>query len=234
MSDNDGFPSRAYSPRVYFAGIDYDGAEGQVFNFRINGTVANIPLDEYTPIFLDFLPAGATIARKIYPMDGRPGEWTDEVDINSPAELKAQLAANFTINPYTGEEPGEEEDVIITYRVTSENKQQEVYYHITVTDISYNVTLIFNVYYEVNGEKIPAENTDLLGKVFLINVKNFNTIAGTTPINDVDLFPEFNYLNPEYPYNNDVNMFYHVSLADYRIRFGRNMGVLCDFRQSSG
>ncbi len=215
-----------YSPRVYFAGIDYDDAENKVFDFRINGTVANIPLDDYTPVFLKFLPAGATIARKTYPIDNMTEEYTDEVDMNSSDEMKAKLGANFTLNPYTGQEPAENEDVVITYRVTSENGEQKVFYHITVIDIDYNVTLVFNVYFEVNGEKIPAniESSPLLGWTVLINVKNFNTNVepGDTQINDIDDFLRFDNINPDLPYNNNVNMFYHLNNANYRFRFGRN------------
>lgn len=229
VTDEDGnIVDSEYTPRVYFGGIDYDGSEGNCFHFFINGYVANIPLDYYMPLFLDFLPAGATIARMIYPIEAEYGtvEWTPEVDGNSPQALKERLAFNFTINPYTGAEPGEDEVIFVTYRVTSEEKsegkKQEVYYHIAVTDVSYNVTLMFNVYYEVNGTLIPAAESPLLGKVFLINVRNFNTDlpVGEVPIEDVDAFPEFTVFVSN---NNRTFMFYHVSPSDYSLRFGRNL-----------
>jgi len=61
-----------------------------------------------------------------------------------------------------------------------------------------------------------------LGKVFLINVRNFNTDlpVGEVPIEDVDAFPEFTVFVSN---NNRTFMFYHVSPSDYSLRFGRNL-----------
>ena len=52
--------------QVYIMQVStYDGAdEDNITNFRVDGQVSNIPLDEYIPYFLDYLPLGASIAKK--------------------------------------------------------------------------------------------------------------------------------------------------------------------------
>ena len=225
VSDDQGNEVQSmHSPRIYYAGIDYDGAdEAGEENFRILGYVANIPLVEYTPIFLPYLPPGSTVSRRAYSAQYPNGYWTKEVnDESSPAD-KALLATDFTLIPKTGQEPGDDEDVIITYRITSEDGESQVYYHITVTDIVYNVSIIFDIYYDDNGTLIPAHEADeLIDKVILINVKNFNTDVpiGVAPAPTVADFPAFSEITG---YNNSVLMYYLPTNSFYKYRFGRNM-----------
>jgi hypothetical protein len=208
---------------VYINGIDYDDSEFIVFNYRIDGEVANTPLDNYTPFFLDYLPLGATIARKIYPLEDPLNDWTVEVDNAASAADKAMLAADFTLLPDTGNEPGEDEDVIITYRVTSEDGNTVVFYHITVVDILYNVSIIFEVLYDdpVLGI-VDAKDSELLEVPILINVKNFNTDVPVTNIvyPTVAQFPTFTSITSV---NNSVFMFYVANEQAYSYRFGRNL-----------
>jgi hypothetical protein len=225
VSDDQGNEVQSlHSPRIYYAGIDYDGAdEAGEENFRILGYVANIPLVEYAPIFLPYLPPGSTVSRRAYSAQYPNGYWTKEVnDESSPAD-KALLATDFTLIPKTGQEPGDDEDVIITYRITSEDGESRVYYHITVTDIVYNVSIIFDIYYDDNGTLIPAHEADeLIDKVILINVKNFNTDVpiGVAPAPTVADFPAFSEITG---YNNSVLMYYLPTTSFYKYRFGRNM-----------
>ncbi|MCF7932917.1 MAG: hypothetical protein K9K93_07090 [Acholeplasmataceae bacterium] len=215
--------STTYITDVYINGIDYDNSEYDVFNYRVDGEVANTPLDNYTPYFLDYLPRGATIARKIYPLEDPLNDWTDEVDNSSSPAEQAVLSADFTLLPDTGIEPEEDEDVIITYRVTSEDGQTIVYYHITVVDIIYNVSVIFEILYldPVDG-LLDAKDSELLHKPLLINVKNFNTDIPVTNIvyPTVDDFPVFQTITS---LNNSVSMFYVANNNNYNYRFGRNL-----------
>src|SRR5690606_19211756 len=110
-----------------------------------------------------------------------------------------------------------------TYRITSEDGESQVYYHITVTDIVYNVSIIFDIYYDDNGTLIPAHEADeLIDKVILINVKNFNTDVpiGVAPAPTVADFPAFSEITG---YNNSVLMYYLPTNSFYKYRFGRNM-----------
>jgi len=215
-----------YNPRVYYAGIDYDGSnlDSSVEYYRINGKVSNIPLNDYTPLFLDYLPPGAKISRKLY---NQEDGWTPAVDKNSDPSLIALLAADFTRYPDTLEEPGEgDPEVFITYKVISEDNSKEIYYHISVVDIVYNVTLIFNV-------EIDDSASELKNKTILINVQNINVLyqnaqlpIGLVPINDPKYFPIFDRI---LSINNSVNMFY-LNVADsYKYRFGRNMSGYFSF-----
>lgn len=231
VSDHNGIEVVSeYRPRIYYAGIDYDGADvAGVADFRIIGYVANIPLVEYTPIFLPYLPPGSTVSRLAYSSQYPNGYWTPEVNDESAPELKATLATDFTLMPRTGQDPGEDEDVIITYRVTSENGQSVVYYHITVTDIVYNVSIIFDIFYDDNGTLIPAhEAAAIKDLVLLINVRNFNTDVpiGVTPEPTVADFPAFTEITG---YNNSMLMFYLPTSSAYKYRFGRNMSGYFSF-----
>lgn len=227
VSDSNGvIDTSKYLPRVYFAGIDYNGShlDNTVTDYRINGKISNIPLNEYTPLFLDYLPPGAKIARKLY---NQAEEWTTPVDKNSDPSLIAQLAADFTRYPDTGEEPGEEDDdVLITYKVISENGEKEVFYHISVVDVTFNVSLIFNVVIESSASELGS--TPVLINVRNINVKE-NGIGvdfGTTPINDPNLFPSFDEVSG---INNSINMYYLETTGNYKYRFGRNMSGFFSF-----
>ncbi len=210
VSNASGVPiSSSFQPTVYYAGIDYDGANlNGITQFRIDGQVSNIPLNNYLPLFLNHLPAGATIARKI-----DSSTWTQEIsgpDDPNLGVLAADFSAGFDEN----------EDVIVTYRVTSENGLSQVYYHITVTDITYNVSLIFDVIYEGN-----ALMPNLDGLVVVINVRNMKT---NLPVGDVpvETFPAFNRIDE---YRNSTNLMYVLNHDNYQFRFGRNLSGFFSF-----
>lgn len=192
-----------YSPSIYYAGIDYDGANtAGVTNFRVDGQVSNIPLDSYIPYFLNHLPLGATIARKL-----SNGSYTVGVSgVDDPNV--GVLAADFTAS-----ETGGDVDIIITYRVTSENGLNNVFYHITVTDITYNVSYIFDVVYQGN-----ALRPNLDGIVVVINVRNMTT---NLPVGDtvVTELPAFSTVTG---YTNSTNLMYMIGYPNYKFRFGRN------------
>jgi len=213
VSDADGIPivGSPYEPSIYYAGIDYDGANtAGITNFRVDGQVSNIPLDEYIPYFLNYLPSGATIARKL-PDDS----YSAEVDGPDDPDI-AGLAADFT----SQEGVSENEDIIITYRVTSEDGLHMVYYHITVTDVTYNVSYIFDVVYEGNALK-----PDLNGIVIVINVRNMTT---NLPVTDtiVTTLPQFTTVTG---YSNSTNLMYMLGFDQYKFRFGRNKSGFFSF-----
>ena len=193
-----------YQPSIYYAGIDYDGANlNGITNFRVDGQVSNIPLDEYVPYFLNYLPSGATISRK-----RTNGTYTPET--SGPDDPNVQyLYADFTAQ----EGMNENDDVIITYRVRSEDGFSYVYYHITVTDVTYNVSFIFDVVYVGNDLK-PHLN----GVPIVINVRNMTT---NLPVTDtvVSQLPQFSSV---INYTNSTNLFHMIGFEQYRFRFGRN------------
>jgi hypothetical protein len=195
-----------YQMSIYYAGIDYGGADDDgVTQFRVDGQVSNIPLDSYIPFFLNYLPLGATISR----YDATNDLWTAEVDGPDSIYI-GSLAADFTAS-----EGSEDEDVIVIYRVTPENQDPSrmVYYHITVTDVTYNVSYIFDVVYEGN-----ALAPTLDGKVIVINVRNMDT---NLPVGDsiVTTLPQFTTV---VKYTNTTNLFYMLGQDTYKFRFGRN------------
>lgn len=225
-----------YRPRIFFAGIDYNGSnvDENVIHYRINGEVANTPLNEYMPFFLDFLPPGAKISRKHY-NSVSDYYWTTPVDKYSDPALISTLLTDFTVYPdtkleYGAEDRGndgiEDDDILITYKVISESTTSGeptkiIYYHISVIDIVYNVSMVFTVNYDESAN-------DLKGNPLLINVQNFNTNLpwGETVINDPALFPEFSSITLV---NNKVNLFYLENIANYKFRFGRNMSGFYSF-----
>ena len=145
-----------YEIRGYYAGIDYDNADiNGIKHFRIDGTVADVDLESYSPNFT--IPLGSTIER----LD-EDGNWTTDLEAN-----------------YLGEEEdasGELKDVVVTYRVISEDLVNTVYYHITARDVLYNLTLRFTIYYQLpNGECIDASdaNSPINNRVVLIIVRNY-------------------------------------------------------------
>ncbi len=212
VSDEFGIPNllSPYSPTIYYAGIDYDGSRtaGET-DFRVDGQVSNIPIDEYIPYFLNYLPLGATVAKELV-----GGGYTAEV--NGPDDPNIYLLAA----DYTSGEVNEFDDLIITYRVTSENGLNQVYYHITVTDVTYNVSYIFDVIYEGN-----VLQPDLVGVVIVINVKNMIT---NLPIGDV-LVTELPVFDTVVGYNNSTNLLLMLNHEDYKFRFGRNKSGFYSF-----
>ena len=212
VSDSAGIPvTSEYEPSIYYAGIDYDGANtaGET-NFRVDGQVSNIPLDEYIPYFLNYLPSGATIARKL-----SDGSYSLEVSGPDDPDVSG-LAADFT----SQEGVSEDQDIIITYRVTSEDGLHFVYYHITVTDVTYNVSYIFDVIYEGNSLK-----PNLTGSVIIINVRNMTT---NLPVTDtiVTELPQFSAVTS---YTNSTNLMYMLGFDSYKFRFGRNKSGFFSF-----
>ena len=205
VSDSEGVidPLSPFNPSIYYAGIDYDGADlAMITNFRVDGQVSNIPLDSYIPYFLNYLPLGASIQRKL-----PDNSYT--VGVTGPDDPNVYvLAADFTAS-----EENEGEDIIITYRVISEDGLNHVDYHITVTDITYNVSFLFEVVYEGNA-LLP----DLGDSIIVINVKNINT---NLPVGDT-LVTEFPAFSTVTGYNNTTNLMYMLDQPMYKFRFGRN------------
>ena len=204
-----------YDIRVYYAGIDYDGAdENGIEYFRIDGKVADIDIENYHPTFT--IPVGATIER----YDSVNDTWTTD------------LYANFI-----GED--ENKDCIILYRITSEDGLSTVYYHITTTDILYNLTLRFTIYYrDGNGNIMLADdaNSPIKNSTVVITVRNYvlkQSIDAYTKIiegnhttypsepttdNPTGITGEINGVN------NQTTLFYRPhSLSDYLYTFGRNL-----------
>ena len=136
------------------------------------------------------------------------GDYTDEVYGSNDPNVY-QLAADFT----SAEGVSELDDIIITYRVTSEDGNNVVYYHITVTDVTYNVSYIFEVVYEGNTLKPNLEDA-----VIVINVRNMTT---NLPVGDavVSSLPQFNTVTG---YENTTNLLFMLNHENYKFRFGRN------------
>ncbi|MDD3712809.1 MAG: hypothetical protein PHZ28_04890, partial [Candidatus Izemoplasmatales bacterium] len=215
--------TQIYNPSVYFFGIDYD--EADEFNyeyFRLYGQVNNIPLESYYPYMLDYLPLGATISR----YDPSRTDWaandyySPEVDNLSTEEQKGVLAADFT-------EVVGDDNIFIRYRVTSEDGDSQVYYNIKVNDITYNVTLIFDIYYcDDQDVCVLAKNTLEFTEVVQINVYNLYVHAKDSTFTDPNpdennplYYPTFNRVSGEY---NSMTQFVYTDASDYNYRFGRN------------
>ncbi len=179
-----------YDPRVYFGGIDYDGADLYPYYFyRVDGQVSNTPLNEYMPYMLDYLPYGGTIARYAYDSVNLVWYWTDEVGSGATPEEQSVLLADFTIDPETGLEPSEENELLILYRVTSEDGNTYTYYYITVTDVTYNVTLVFDVYYCTGvdqGTCTLASRRPGFDNELVIITSDFDTVGDDTASTRID------------------------------------------------
>jgi hypothetical protein len=211
--------------RVFFGGIDYDGANTQGFRyFRVDGQVSNTPLNEFVPRMIEYLPFGASISR--YAHNGTSWYWTTEVNASSTQEDKNTLIADFTRFPDTLLEPDEGQDVVIRYRVTSEDELTFTYYYVTVTDINFNVTLIFDIYYctgpGVETCTLAANSTEFANELVIITVKNFDTNGDSNIINVVNPidYPSFSVING---LNNQMTQFYYTYSGQYRYSFGRNI-----------
>nr|HPJ23809.1 hypothetical protein [Bacillota bacterium] len=222
-----------YNPAVFFEGIDYDGSDDAGYTyFKIDGRVSNVPLDSYVPYFLDYLPYGATISRYAYDSNTSSWYWTPEADADSDQSVIEQLATNFTVFPDTGNEPGEGEQVMIEYRVTAEDGVTSVYYYITVTDVTYNLSIVFNVYYctdETDESCTLAGNSqDFSNELVIITVKNLDTEHTEDPFDVTDPadYPDFTAVNA---LNNRMTQFFYTSGSDYNYKFGRNMSGFYTF-----
>lgn len=214
-------------PRVFFGGIDYDDADTAGYRFfRVDGQVSNISLVEYVPLMIDYLPFGATISRRAWNPMTEQWFWTTEVNAASSQSAKNTLIADFTVIPETGNEPGDNEEVVILYRVTSENGQTFTYYYITVTDIVFNVTLIFDIYFCTGPTfascTLASESANFANQLVIISVKNFDTNGDSTVANVIDpqFYPTFSVING---LNNQMTQFYYTYSGMYRYSFGRNI-----------
>ncbi|MDD3842382.1 MAG: hypothetical protein PHD24_02910, partial [Candidatus Izemoplasmatales bacterium] len=284
------------SPQVYFAGIDYDGADAIIsYHYQIDGKVSNVPLNVYAPFMTDYLPYGATIARYYYNVylyyyagsvglsniinlnntityvyhddtidywtynevnyilsggnlveQNTPANiaiedvdlydtlvdaqadawtWTDPIGTDATDEEKETLTTDFTIDPETGQETGE--DVVIQYRVVSENGTKTTYYFITVTDVTYNVTLTFGIYYCTGpGDDtctLASDSVDFANQLVMITVRNYNTngdeLATDIPL-DPTYYPDFSLIEG---LNNQMTQFYLTYSGYYQYSFGRNI-----------
>jgi len=217
-----------YNPVIYFNGIDYDDSDtaGEDY-FHIDGKVNNIPLVEYVPYMLDYLPYGASISRRAYNDDTSSWYYTDEATANSSGEVLTQLLTNFTIHPETGAEPVDENDIVkIQYRVTAEDGLTSVYYYLSVTDVTYNLTIVFDIYYCTGtGDEtcsLAEDSVDFNNELAIVTVKNLDTDGDeeTLSSEDPDDFPSFTTVNS---LNNRMTQFFYTSTTDYDYKFGRNM-----------
>ncbi|MFA5466885.1 MAG: hypothetical protein WC251_03440, partial [Candidatus Izemoplasmatales bacterium] len=220
-----------YYPAVYFGGIDYAGADLAGYQyFKVDGEVSKVPLEQYVPFMLDYLPYGATIARYAY---NNGWYWTDEVAYGASSEEQSVLLANFTVFPDTGLEPGEEEEVMILYRVTPEdgNPDNMVYYYITVTDVEFNATFIFDIYYCTGDNPevcklASSENSGFNDETVIITVKNYETLLEGVPADDTVVnvtnpvdFPDFDEIDYMISITTQMNYTY---TAEYYYSFARN------------
>jgi hypothetical protein len=220
ICDTDGVKDDAavadHNVSAYFGGIDYDGAVGNYFNFRVDGLLTNTPFYSYVPLMQDYLPPGATIARRFW--NNGVWDYTDEVGADDDVDL---LVTDFTKDPQTGVES---DTVIIQYRISSEDGESFTYYYITVTDASFRVTLIFNIYYCTGDDIGTCSIGNVLNEfpdgMFIVSVKNYDTniALGNTPIDDPVSYPLFSTVS----LNNQMFQFYRVNTLNYRYSFGRN------------
>lgn len=182
-----------YDIRGYYAGIDYDGADNNITkNFIIDGKVANEDLENYCPIFT--LPIGATIQRITRDDTGNEtGRYDD-------------LYAN-----YLGVDDGSGDYIAkpIIYEIVSEDGLNKVYYYISVSDLLYNLTLRFNIYFRTaGGDIVKASDSSSLIKdnIVVINVVNYELDSNTT----------YNIgTNGEYPFETIVDGNSTVTIKDY-------------------
>ncbi|HQN74889.1 MAG TPA: hypothetical protein PK160_02510 [Bacillota bacterium] len=138
----------------------------------------------------------------------------------STEEQKGVLAADFT-------EIVGDDNIFIRYRVTSEDGGSQVYYNIKVNDITYNVTLIFDIYYcDDQDVCVLAKNTSEFTEVVQINVYNLyvhakdSTFTNPNPDENNPLYyPTFSRVSGEY---NSMTQFVYTDASDYNYRFGRN------------
>lgn len=219
-----------YDPRVFFEGIDYDGADtAGVQYFRINGEVSDIDLSNYYPDFT--LPIGAIIQRQV-----GPNSWSND------------LSGNFT---------SEVEDVntVVRYRILSEQTNANnpgvltdivdstiVYYDLTVIDILYNLTIRFTLFYRFgNGTIVPAGDptSPIKNSVILIIVKNYETEETFTPTISIDpvtgriIYPfEGGIISYTAGVRNQSTLFYYplpANITDYLYTFGKNKTGVYNF-----
>jgi hypothetical protein len=217
----------AYNPAVYFAGIDYAGADNAGIEYYwVDGKVSKVPLEQYVPYMVDYLPYGGTIARYDYNDLTSQWEWTDEVGENaSPSEI-ALLVTNYTEFPDTHQEPDEDETVMILYRVTSEDGNHFAYYFISVTDVEFNTSMIFDIYYcttEDVGSCTLAKSTGsgFTDQMVIVTVKNYITDGDDTVLSvlDPENYPEFTEI---LSLKSKMTQFIYTHPDTFSYGFGRN------------
>ena len=234
VTDEDGIDiTTEYDPRVYFDGIDYDGAdigdESIPYDpenyFRIDGAVSNTPLDQYVPNIVEYLPYGASVALGTW--DTNTQEWVFGTPVKEGDSLQP-LVANFTIDPKTGN-PGD--NVKIPYKVVSEsNPNNWVIYYITVTDKTYNVTINFNIFYCSDTPEVCESVTtadEFEETLFMITVKNYIVYDNDVLVEVLDydgntnpaLFPSFDEART---LNNQMVQFYYPNTVNHEYKLGRN------------
>lgn len=240
ISDSDGnVITSPYNTSIYYAGIDYNNADtDKKTDFRVDGKVQKVPLDEFLPYMIEYLPIGASIQRKLYDTaTQQEAGYTDNVSLEDLTYYN-DLFADFTINPKTGLPLVDDEVAVITYKVTSEDKSHSVYYHVTVTDVTNNVTLSFEFTYKDslgNIIDITDINSPLKENLFTINVLNhdvigMNYLSGlneNTVINEVNNFPTFTGIDKT---NTTTNMFYAPYISGLSYRFSRNLSGVYQIR----
>ena len=224
--------NNSYEAFVYYAGIDYNEADtNKEKHIRIVGELDNTDMTSYVPRMVEHLPAGATIKRLYYQNGVR--QYTDPVPKDATPEQLATLEADFTVYPTDGSEPDEssQDDVIITYVVTSEDGLSEVYYYISVSDATFNITYIFNIYYMVG-----SENGNIGTKTNINDITRFNNIPILVEVTNMDTelpfnevhhtvgtFPVFTHVKK---FQNQMRMYYQAleqaQVTHYKFRFARN------------
>ena len=219
------------APQVYGGGIDYDGAKTIGYSyFRVTGYVANIPLEYFLPGMVDYLPLGASISRQYYDTMSETWQWTTPVDAtSSEAEIEDALSGNFVTDPESNQNGTEA--IKVTYKVTSEDGAHEVLYHVSVTDVSYNVSFIFDFYYCQDDSRsscviIEDETSPLMDDILLLDVRNMIVSEGgsvvpvtSTPMPTPPEFPTYDALVAE---ENRMRQFIYAHPSEYVYRFGRN------------
>lgn len=210
-----------YDIRGYYAGIDYDGADNNITkNFIIDGKVANEDLENYCPIFT--LPIGATIQRITRDDTGNEtGRYDD-------------LYAN-----YLGVDDGNGDYITkpIIYEIVSEDGLNKVYYYISVSDLLYNLTLRFNIYFRTADNKIvkASDSSSLIkDNIVVINVVNYELDSNTTytqgtngeyPFETIDNEGNSTVTIKDYivgKYNQSTLFYAPVNESKYLYTFGRN------------
>lgn len=210
-----------YDIRGYYAGIDYDGADNNITtNFIIDGKVANEDLENYCPIFT--LPIGATVQRITRDDTGNEtGRYDD-------------LYAN-----YLGVDDGSGDYIAkpIIYEIVSEDGLNKVYYYISVSDLLYNLTLRFNIYFRTaGGDIVKASDSSSLIKdnIVVINVVNYELDSNTTydlgtngeyPFETIDDEGNSTVTIKDYivgKYNQSTLFYAPVNESKYLYTFGRN------------
>lgn len=227
-SNNKGVPILGYDASIYYAGIDYADA-AEFTNFRVDGQVQKIPLDSFLPHMIEHMPIGASIQRVLTYSNGNPASYSAAVTTNTTIDSNEyrNLFGNFTIDPVTNLPVEEGNDAVISYRVTSEDGLKEIYYHITIVDIEYNVTLLFDYKYlkddneyDIGHEMSPLKNSLITVSVTNHNVNHASNVDLGKIIGENEAFPTF---TESLGINTSVHMFDVPSIVGLSYRLARNL-----------